>query len=292
MVKKSDILTLPILSLLLLVTGCDSWKDESLAPSVSLLFTTNVRSGETSPLLEKVNARLHLAGTPPEEIIEKEILIDNNGQGTIEYLTERKWHISYWNTLPDKGQLYFDKNDNSINVLQTDNYLHDPAPFHAGVSDFDYIPDKIVYLKLKPQTGVLTIVLIWDNATGLPKTISGVLSGVASKRVFGAQEMTVSEQGIGCVPYLFTLSSSGIYPSLTYVASHRLLGISSTQKCELVFSSDDIAPVKIDLTAKLETFNNLAANNTLCTVHIYSGKAIGVTIEEIPWGEQNYESDI
>ncbi|KAA6330582.1 hypothetical protein EZS27_020729, partial [termite gut metagenome] len=215
------------------------------------------------------------------------ILIDNHGQGNIEHLTEGKWHISYWN-IPLQGQLYLDGNDNSINISRTGNYLNEPAPFYAGVSDFDYIPDKLVYLKLKPQTGVLTIALILDDTTDLPETISGVLSGIVSKRVFEAQGMNVSEQGIGSVPYSFTPSSSSIY-----VASHRLLGISNTRKCELVFSNDNFSQIKIDLTAKLEAFNNLTTNNMLCMVHIY-GKEMGVTIEVevIDWEERNFEIDI
>jgi hypothetical protein len=291
MIKKSDILTLPILSLLLLSAGCDNQKDENLTPPVSLLFTTDEKDGEKNQLPEKVIARLHLLGKENEGIIEKEILIDHKGEGHIEHLTQGQWHMSYWNVLPE-GQLYFDKSDHSINVLRSGNYLQDPAPFYAGVSDFDYIPNTPVLLELKSQTGVLTIVLIWDDAVDLPETISGTLSGVASKRVFGAQGMNVSEQGIGYVPYLFT-PGSGSYSPSTYIASHRLLGLSKSQKCELVFPNDNnIYPVKIDLTAKLETFNNLAANNALCTIHIHNGKKMGVTIELIHWEERNYESDM
>jgi hypothetical protein len=296
--KKSNIFNLLTLNLLLLLVGCNSDSDEmeaNISPPISLFFATDVRSedGEEDPLPEKVNARLHLFGKENEGVIEKEILIDNNGQGNIEHLTEGKWHISYWN-IPPEG-LYLDKSDNSINVLRTGNYLHEPAPFYAGVSDFDYIPNKPVYLKLKPQTGVLTITLIWDDdVTNLPETISGVLSGIVSKRVFGAQEMDVSEQNIGYAPLLFTPISSS---PITYTASRRLLGISNTKKCELVFPNDNISPIKIDLTSKLDKFNNLAANNMLCVIHIYNGMKneipiIGVTIEVIDWEERNYESDI
>ncbi|KAA6307424.1 hypothetical protein EZS27_040907, partial [termite gut metagenome] len=248
--------------------------------SVSLIFSADVIDGEENPLLEKVNARLQLLGKEDKLDIEKKILINNDGEGNIEHLNEGKWHINYWN-IPSAAELYFDKNDNSINVIRTGDCLHEPAPFYAGVSDFDCIPNKLVRLTLKPQTGVLTIVLILDDATNLPETVSGVLSGIVSKRVFGVQEMNISEQGIGYVPCLFTPSSCS---PPTYVASHRLLGISNTQKCELVFSNDTISPVKIDLTTELQTFNNLATNHTLCRV-FYNGKKMEATIEVIDWEE-------
>jgi hypothetical protein len=100
--------------------------------------------------------------------------------------------------------------------------------------------------------------------------------------------MNISEQGIGYVPYLFTPSS---YSLPTYVASHRLLGISNTQKCELVLSNDNISPVKIDLTTELQTFNNLATNHTLCRV-FYNGKKMEATIEVIDWEERNYDYEL
>ncbi|KAA6306504.1 hypothetical protein EZS27_041838, partial [termite gut metagenome] len=185
-------------------------------------------------------------------------------------------------------QLYFDKSDNSINVLRSGNYLQEPAPFYAGVSNFNHIQDKPVYLNLKPQTGVLTILLILDGVTYLPETISGVLSGIVSKRVFGTQDMDISEQGTGDVPLLFTPSS---YSPSIYIASHRLLGISNTQKCELVFSNDTISSVKIDLTTELQTFNNLTTNHTLCRV-FYNDKRMEATIEVIDWEERDYEFDM
>ncbi|KAA6333178.1 hypothetical protein EZS27_018385 [termite gut metagenome] len=283
MIKKSAILNLFILNLLLLLAGC---REENLTPSISLLFTTDVRNGEETPLTEKVDALLHPFEKEKEGVIEKEIPVDTNGRGNIEYLTGGKWHISYWN-IPSGEQLYFDKSDNSINLSQTDNYLQEATPFYAGVSDFDYVPYKTVRLKLKPQTGVLTIVLILGDATNLPETISGVLSGIVSKRIFGAQGMTISEQGIGYVPLLFTSTSDS---PATYMASYRLLGISNTQKCELVFPNDN-PPVKIDLTAKLENFNNLTTNNTLCRI-VYNEKKMEVTIKVIDWEEKDYELDI
>ncbi|KAA6336411.1 hypothetical protein EZS27_015423 [termite gut metagenome] len=292
MIRKNSILNLLILDLLLLLVGCnsDSEKEENLTPSISLRFTTDARNGEINPLPEKVNARLHFFGKENEGVIEKEIFIDNNGQGSIEYLTEGKWHISYWN-IPSEGQLHFDKNDNSINVSQTGNYLHEATPFYAGVSDFNHVPNNPIYLRLKPQTGVLTILLILDDVTNSPETISGVLSGIVSKRVFEAQGMNISEQGVGYVPFLFTLNS---YSPFTYVASYRILGISNTRKCELelVFPNSNSFPVKIDLTTKLETFNNLTTDNTLCIVHIYNDKSIEVTIKVIDWEERDYELDI
>ncbi|KAA6347294.1 hypothetical protein EZS27_005211 [termite gut metagenome] len=288
MIKKNSISNLLILNLFLLLVSCnsDSEKENFLTASISFLFTTDVRSGEENPLLEKVNARLHLLGKEDKLVIEKKILINNDGEGNIEHLDEGKWHINYWN-IPSEAELYFDKNDNSINVIRTGDYLHEPAPFYAGVSDFNYVLNKPVRLKLKPQTGVLTIVLILDDVANLSETINGVLSGIVSKRVFEAQEMNISEQGIGHVSYLFTPSS---YSPSTYIASQRLLGISNTQKCELALSNDNISPVKIDLTTKLETFNNLTTNNILCVVHI--NKRIEVTIEVVDWEERNYELDI
>ncbi|KAA6342603.1 hypothetical protein EZS27_009673 [termite gut metagenome] len=289
MIKKSNILNLLILNSLLLLAGCNSEEEDSLTPPASLRFVTDVRSGEENPLLKRVNALLRFLGPENEEAIATEILIDNNGQGNIEHLTEGRWHISYWD-MPSGGQLYFDKSDKSIMVPQTDKYVREPPSFYAGVSVFNYIPNEPIRLNLKPQTGVLTIVLIFDEAANLPGSINGVLSGIVSKRVFGEVRMNISEQGIGYVPYIFTPSS---YSPSTYVASRRLLGISNTQKCELVFSNDNISssPIKIDLTTKLEAFNDLTSYNTLCTIHIDDRK-IETTIEVIDWEERNYELDI
>ncbi|KAA6312008.1 hypothetical protein EZS27_036986, partial [termite gut metagenome] len=95
MIKKSNILNLFILNLLLLLVGCNSGsdeKEENRTSPISLLFSTDVRSGEENPLLGRVNARLHLFGKENGKVIEEEILIDNHGQGNIEHLTEGKWH--------------------------------------------------------------------------------------------------------------------------------------------------------------------------------------------------------
>ncbi|KAA6317860.1 hypothetical protein EZS27_032055, partial [termite gut metagenome] len=140
MIKKNNILTLFILNLLLLSAGCNSEKEEDLTSSVSLIFSAEVRNGEENLLLEKVNALLYLSGKEQEGVMEREILIDTHGQGYLGHLPQGKWHISYWNTLSER-QLYFDKSDNSINVLRSGNYLQEPAPFYAGVSNFNHIQD-------------------------------------------------------------------------------------------------------------------------------------------------------
>jgi hypothetical protein len=128
---------------------------------------------------------------------------------------------------------------------------------------------------------------MFDNTTHLPETISGVLSGIVSKRIFGAQGMNISEQKTGYASLVFTPDS---YSPSTYLASQRILGISHTKKCELIFSNKTISPVKIDLTAKLAAFNDLTINNTLCMVHI--DEKMEVTIKVIDWEERNYEFNI
>lgn len=290
MINQKNISRLPILYLLLLLAGCnsDSENEEILASSTSFLFTANVRDGEEKPPLEGgVSAFLYLLGKE-EEGMEETIPIDYKGQGDIDLLAEGKWHINYWSTLTE-GNLYFDRNDNSINVFRTDDYLLKPSSFYAGAFTFSQVPGKSVPLKLKPQTSVLTILLTLDNTTSLPETIEGVLSGIVSKRAFGSSEMSISEKGIGSIPLSFTRQSDS--PPV-YTASQRILGTSNTQKCELILYNDQTSPAKIDLTNTLKPFNDLTTDNMRCIIQVSSDRGVGITFEVIGWGEGDYKLDI
>jgi hypothetical protein len=287
MARKSHEINLLILNLLLLLTSCngDDEKEELSAPSLSFLFTTDVRvSGEVIPLPEMVNVLSYPVGRETDWMLQT-IPIDKNGLGGIKRLINDKWHIKYWSTFPE-NLLSFNRDDNSISVRRANGYLVEPVPFYAGVSEFDYVQGKIVPLNLKPQTSILTIALVKSDATNLPQTINGELSGIVSKRTFGMQDMRISEQGVGSIPLLFTLSS---YSPPTYVASCRLLGISNTQKCELTLPDDGAFPTKVNLTAKLVEFNSLAIDHTLCFVHIHKDMTVEAIIKVIDWKDREYE---
>jgi hypothetical protein len=300
MIKKNYIIAV-VLSFSLLFISCK--ENEDLAPlSIPVIFNMENSNGKVS-LPDKVD--LVANDIQNNDIIEAEIPVDQRGIGNIGGLaTGNGWHVKFWTS--DFGKnLSLDKNKGFKLLYQKGAFLPEAPVFFAGVTDFSYQAGKSVYWILKPQTCRLTFRLVTNDPEGtnsLLQGVSGVLSGVVSERVFGPKQIEISEENPGYIPLKFTSSLTIPY---TFTASYRLLGISRKQKCEiqLDFLSDDFPPLTIDLTDKLQDFNNFSGDEMICTIRINSPSSpteaeieIEVEMEEtiiVTWGDNGeYEQSI